>query len=56
MDNEIGPIGGWNGLWMCGSFDVITENNTIFDTNREAIIAGEYGSNAPAPSARHSSK
>ena len=51
MDNEIGPIGGWNGLWMYGSFDVIAENNTIFDTNREAIIAGEYGSNAPAPSA-----
>ena len=50
MDNEIGPIGGWNGLWMYGSFDVIAENNTIFDTNREAIIAGEYGSNAPAPS------
>ena len=50
-DNEIGPIGGWNGLWMYGSFDVIAENNTIFDTNREAIIAGEYGSNAPAPSA-----
>ena len=42
MDNEIGPIGGWNGLWMYGSFDVIAENNTIFDTNREAIIAGEY--------------
>ena len=36
---------------MYGSFDVIAENNTIFDTNREAIIAGEYGSNAPAPSA-----
>ncbi len=50
-NNEIGPIGGWNGLWMYGSFDVIAENNTIFDTNREAIIAGEYGSNAPAPSA-----
>tara|TARA_B100000575_G_scaffold1544_1_gene1165 strand:+ start:3775 stop:7965 length:4191 start_codon:yes stop_codon:yes gene_type:complete len=50
-DNEIGPIGGWNGLWMYGSFDVIAENNTIFDTNREAIIAGEYGNNAPAPSA-----
>ena len=50
-NNDIGPIGGWNGLWMYGSFDVIAENNTIFDTNREAIIAGEYGSNAPAPSA-----
>ena len=51
QDNDIGPIGGWNGLWMLGSFDVIAENNTIHDVAKEVVLAGEYGSNAPAPSA-----
>ena len=51
LNNDIGPIGGWNGLWMLGSFDVIAENNTIHDVAREPIRAGEYGSSAPAPSA-----
>ena len=41
-NNEIGPIGGYNGLWLTGSFDVIAENNTIFETGREPIVAGRY--------------
>jgi hypothetical protein len=41
-NNEIGPIGGYNGLWLRGSFDVEAENNTIFDTGREPIVAGRY--------------
>ena len=49
MDNEIGPIGDGTASG-CTDHSIIAENNTIFDTNREAIIAGEYG-NAPAPSA-----
>lgn len=48
-NNEIGPIGGWNGLWLLGSYDVIAENNTIFDTAREPVLAGEYGTQAPSP-------
>ena len=48
-NNDIGPIGGWNGLWLLGSYDVIAENNTIFDTAREPVLAGEYGSQAPNP-------
>ena len=32
--NDIGPIGGWNGLWLIGSFDVDAQNNTISDTAR----------------------
>ena len=49
QNNEIGPIGGWNGLWLLGSYDVIAEHNTIVDTQREPILAGEYGTQAPAP-------
>jgi hypothetical protein len=41
-DNEIGPIDGWNGIWMRGTFDVVAENNTISDTNAEPIVAGSY--------------
>jgi len=48
-NNEIGPIGGWNGLWLLGSYDVVAENNTIIDTAREPVLAGEYGTQAPAP-------
>jgi len=50
-NNDIGPVGGWNGIWLLGSFDVIAENNNIHDIAREPIRAGEYGSNAPVPSA-----
>ena len=42
INNEIGPIGEWNGIWLIGSYDVIAENNTISDTAREPIIAGRY--------------
>ncbi len=49
LNNDIGPVGGWNGLWLLGSFDVIAENNSIHDVAREPIRAGEYGSSAPAP-------
>ncbi|MGY8715423.1 MAG: hypothetical protein ACKVI6_03185 [Candidatus Poseidoniales archaeon] len=41
-ENIIGPITGYNGLWLFGSFEVEAENNTISDTNREPIIAGAY--------------
>jgi hypothetical protein len=41
-NNEIGPIGGYNGLWLRGSFDVVAENNTIFETGTEPIVAGRY--------------
>ena len=47
--NDIGPIGGWNGLWLLGNFDVIAENNSILNTAKEAVLAGEYGNNAPSP-------
>ena len=32
-NNDIGPIDGWNGIWMRGTFDVTAENNSISDTN-----------------------
>ena len=41
-NNNIGPIGGYNGLWLGGSFDVIAENNTIFETAGTPIVAGWY--------------
>ena len=50
-DNEIGPVAGWNGLYLTGSFDVIAENNTIFQTSREPVVAGKYAGNSPSASA-----
>ena len=41
-NNEIGPIGGWNGIWLRSAFDVVVENNTISETNAEPIVAGSY--------------
>jgi hypothetical protein len=54
--NTIGPIGGWNGLWIYGSSDVVAENNTIQDTGKEPVLIGEYhyqdqGWQVPAPTA-----
>jgi len=54
-NNEIGPITGFNGLWILGTSDVIAENNTIHDTEKEPVILGEYhfrdqGWSVPAPS------
>jgi len=54
--NTIGPIGGWNGLWIYGTSDVIAENNTISETGKEPVLIGEYhyqdqGWQVPAPSA-----
>jgi len=41
--NTIGPIGGYNGLWIYGmNSDVIAENNTIKETTKEAVNIGEY--------------
>ncbi|MED6319050.1 MAG: right-handed parallel beta-helix repeat-containing protein, partial [Candidatus Thermoplasmatota archaeon] len=40
--NTIGPIGGWNGLWIYGTSDVVAENNTIQDTAKEPVLIGEY--------------
>jgi len=55
-NNVIGPIGGWNGLWIYGTSDVSAENNTIQDTGKEAVLIGEYhfedqGWNVPTPTA-----
>ncbi len=54
--NTIGPIGGWNGLWIYGTSDVVAENNTIQDTGKEPVLIGEYhyqdqGWQVPAPTA-----
>ncbi|MGB0612048.1 MAG: right-handed parallel beta-helix repeat-containing protein, partial [Poseidonia sp.] len=55
-ENSIGPIGGWNGIWIYGTSDVIAENNTIESTGKEPVLIGEYhyqdsGWQVPAPSA-----
>lgn len=54
--NTIGPIGGWNGLWIYGTSDVVAENNTIQDTGKEPVLIGEYhfkdqGWSVPSPTA-----
>ena len=41
-NNVIGPIGGWNGLWIFGDSDVSAENNTIMETAKEPVVIGEY--------------
>ena len=53
-NNVIGPIGGWNGMWIYGESDVSAENNTIIDTAKEPVLIGEYhhkdqGWNVPSP-------
>ena len=50
-DNDIGPIGGWNGIWLTGSYDVIAERNNIVNTAKEPLRAGEFGNQAPSPAA-----
>ena len=55
-NNNIGPIGGWNGIWIYGTSDVIAENNTITETAKEPVLIGEYhyqdqGWQVPAPTA-----
>ena len=40
--NEIGPIGGYFGLWLGGSYDVVAENNSIFQTTLTPVVAGMY--------------
>ena len=54
--NTIGPIGGWNGIWIYGTSDVVAEGNTITETAKEAVLIGEYhyedaNWNVPAPTA-----
>ena len=54
--NTIGPVGGWNGIWIYGTSDVVAENNTIQDTGKEPVLIGEYhyqdqGWQVPAPTA-----
>jgi len=41
-DNNIGPIGGFNGLWIYGTSDVIAIGNNISNTGKEAVVHGEY--------------
>ena len=42
VDNNIGPIGGFNGLWIYGTSDVTAIGNNIFDTGKEPVVHGEY--------------
>ncbi len=48
--NEIGPIDGYFGLWLGGSFDVIAENNSIFQTSLTPVVAGFYSNAIEAAS------
>ena len=53
--NTVGPIEGYNGFWVYGQSEVEIQNNTIQNTEKEAIQIGEYhyrdqGSNYPGPS------
>ena len=41
-ENAIGPVGGYFGLWLVGSFDVVAENNSIFETTLTPVSAGYY--------------
>ena len=41
-DNTIGPIGGYNGIWIYGTSEVVAIGNTITDTGREPVVHGEY--------------
>ena len=41
-NNIIGPVGGYNGLWIYGTSDVVAIGNTITDTAREPVVHGEY--------------
>ena len=52
--NVIGPINGWNGMWIYGESDVVAENNSFEGAAKETILIGEYhyldqGWNVPAP-------
>ena len=42
IDNSIGPIGGFNGLWIYGTSEVSAIGNNIFDTGKEPVVHGEY--------------
>ena len=42
FDNTIGPIGGFNGLWIYGTSDVTAIGNNISNTGKEAVVHGEY--------------
>ena len=41
-DNTIGPIGGFNGLWIYGTSEVVAIGNNITNTGKEAVVHGEY--------------
>ncbi len=41
-NNVVGPIGGYNGLWIYGTSDVVAIGNTFTDTAREPVVHGEY--------------
>ena len=40
--NNIGPIGGFNGLWIYGTSEVTAIGNNITNTGKEAVVHGEY--------------
>ena len=41
-DNNIGPIGGYNGIWIYGTSEVVAIGNNISNTAKEAVVHGEY--------------
>ena len=42
QSNNIGPIGGYNGIWIYGTSDVTAIGNTITDVGKEPVVHGEY--------------
>lgn len=40
--NIVGPITGWNGMWILGDSEVVAENNTFEGAAKETILIGEY--------------
>ena len=40
--NVVGPITGWNGMWILGDSEVVAENNTFEGSAKETILIGEY--------------
>ena len=43
-NNDIGPITGFFGLQLAGTYDVLAENNSIFETSYSPVAAGQYWS------------
>jgi len=51
-NNVIGPISGFNGIWVLGQSEVVIDNNTLTGISKEPILLNEYqfrSQNAPDP-------